>query len=178
MSRNSHTTPNHPTFQADGGVQETNRMAAAGSSTDTVLRAVQELSNLGQIATRETVQELTGLKQTIVDDRLRELADMRQLRRVTRGVYELVVRHPAPRAMSYTELDDGCVKLEIGDELLTLTPEETRKLARGLGGFLSEAHMIDTARAHLRMATDVAAEMIELRKRVDQIGAALGQHKN
>ena len=134
------------------------------TTTQQVLQAVQELHALEQIATRETVQAATGLRQTIVDDRLRALADEGKLRRLTRGVYEVTKSYPPPRAMSYTELDDGRVKLEIADFLVTLTPAETRKLVRGLAGFLNDAHLIDTAKTHLRVAVDTATDL-ELVKR-------------
>ena len=61
-----------------------------GNSTEQVYAAVQELREQGQIATRESVMELTGLKLSIVDDRLRALVDDGRLRRLIRGVYELV----------------------------------------------------------------------------------------
>ena len=68
---------------------------ATASSTDRVFDAVRELRALAQIATRETVAELTGLRLGIVDDRLRTLVDDGRLKRLLRGVYELVEVFPA-----------------------------------------------------------------------------------
>ena len=78
--------------------------------------------------------ELTGLKLSIVDDRLRALVDDEKLKRVLRGVYVPVENHPPARAISKTILPDGMVKLEIGDEVLTLTPREDRALAMLMSG--------------------------------------------
>ncbi|MFG5779188.1 hypothetical protein ACFIQF_19180 [Comamonas sp. J-3] len=104
------------------------------TSTQRIYDAVCELYNLEQVATRETVAELTGLKLSIVDDRLRALVDDDQLKRLLRGVYAPVEVHPPSRAMSKTVLPDGIVKLEVGDEVLTLTPREERTLALLLSG--------------------------------------------
>ena len=73
-----------------------------GNSTEQVYAAVQELREQGQIANRESVMELTGLKLSIVDDRLRALVDDGRLRRLIRGVYELVKTYRArPSALQH-----------------------------------------------------------------------------
>ncbi len=106
----------------------------AATSTTRILDAVCELHALEQVATRETVAELTGLKQAIVDDRLKFLTDDGRLKRVLRGVYVPVEVHPPARSISKTVLSDGMVKIEIGDDVLTLTPREDRTLAMLLSG--------------------------------------------
>lgn len=103
--------------------------AITATSTMRILDAVCELHALEQVVTRETVAELTGLKLTIVDDRLRALADDGRVKRVLRGVYVPVEVHPPARSISKTVLDDGTVKIEIGNDVLTLTPREDRALA-------------------------------------------------
>ena len=123
--------------------------AAAKSITSTqrVLDAVRDLRELDQIATRETVAELTGLKMGIVDDRLRALVDDGKLKRVLRGVYVPVEVHPPSRCISKTVLMDGTVKIEIGDEVLTLTPREDRALAMLQAGAVMQVLGIATGRA-------------------------------
>ena len=129
------------------------------TSTQRVLDAVRDLRELDQIATRETVAELTGLKMGIVDDRLRALVDDGKLKRLLRGIYELVETWPEPRELSCTTLSNGWVKLELGDALLSLTPTEARRAARALGGFAEDARVIETTRAHLFLATELAAKV-------------------
>ena len=135
--------------------------AAAKSITSTqrVLDAVRDLRELDQIATRETVAELTGLKMGIVDDRLRALVDDGKLKRLLRGIYELVETWPEPRELSCTMLSTGWVKLELGDDLLKLTPTEARRAARALGGFSEDARVIESTKAHLFLATELAAKL-------------------
>lgn len=120
---------------------------AKETSTQRIYDAVCELHALEQVATRETVAELTGLKLSIVDDRLRDLRDDGQVRRVLRGVYVPVEVHPPARSISKTVLTDGTVKIEIGDEVLTLTPREDRALAMLQAGAAMQVLGVATGRA-------------------------------
>lgn len=129
------------------------------TSTQRVLDAVQELHALEQIATRETIADLTGLKLTIVDDRLGVLVDEDRLRRVQRGVYVPVEAHPPARAMSKTVLPDGCIKIEIGDEVLTLTPKEDRALAMLQAGAATQAVSISTGRQASALLADLLQQV-------------------
>lgn len=128
----------------------TNRQV--NGSTDQIYAAVQELRELGQEATRHTIAQLTGLKMTIVDDRLRTLVDDGRLRRLVRGVYDLEKPYPPPRPMFFGILADGFVKLEVGDDVLTLSPTEARRLARGLGGFAEDSRLLDLNRVLAQIA--------------------------
>lgn len=113
---------------------------------------MQELRELGQEATRHTIAQLTGLKMTVVDDRLRTLADDGRLRRLVRGVYDLEKPYPPPRPMFFGILADGFVKVEVGDDVLTLSPTEARRLARGLGGFAEDSRLLDLNRVLAQIA--------------------------
>lgn len=144
---------------------------ATASSTDRVFDSVRELRALAQIATRETVAELTGLRLGIVDDRLRTLVDDGRLKRLLRGVYELVEVFPATRAISKTVLPNRMVKLDIGDDVVTLTPEEHRTLAELFVGAAGMAVMIHSTNQHLFLATEVAA-------RVDRIERAQAEKRD
>ena len=132
-----------------------------------VLEAVRELRSLEQIASRETVAELTGLKQAIVDDRLRALVDDGKLRRVLRGICELEETFPPPRAISKTILANGVVVYDVGDDVLTLTPQEARRLAEISMGAAGTAVMIDSTRQHLMLATELAAKVERLEREVE-----------
>lgn len=129
------------------------------TSTQRVFDAVRDLREVDQTATRETVAELTGLKMSVVDDRLRALVDDGKLKRLLRGIYELVETFPEPRELSCTTLSNGWVKLELGDALLRLTPTEARRAARALGGFAEDARVIESTRSHLFLATELAAKV-------------------
>lgn len=98
-----------------------------------VLEAVQDLHAQEQIVTRAALAELTGLKLTTIDDRLDVLVGEGDIIRVERGVFVPAVKHPPARPMSKTVIPDGSVKIEIGDDILTLTPREDRMLANLMG---------------------------------------------
>lgn len=134
------------------------------SSSALVLEAVQDLHNQEQIVTRETLAELTGLKLTVIDDRLGVLADDGAILRVQRGVYVPAPHHPPARPMSKTVIPDGTVKIEIGDEVLTLTPREDRMLANLQAGAAAQAAAIETGRNTALMAAELGAEIKRLRR--------------
>lgn len=139
--------------------QESASAPKAITSTQRVFDAVRDLRELDQIATRDTVAEVTGLKLSIVDDRLRTLVDDGKLKRLLRGVYELVETFPEPRTIYCGILPNGMVKLEVGESVETFTPSEARRAARALGGFAEDARVIESTRAHLFMATELAAKV-------------------
>lgn len=142
-------------------------------SSQRVYEAVRELRAADQIATRETVAELSGLKLAVVDDRLRTLVDDGMLKRLIRGIYELVEQYPPARVISKTVLPGGYVKLEIGDELLTLTPQEDRALALLQTGAAAQLIAIETGRAHLFTATELASKVEMQGRLLDSLRQAL-----
>lgn len=138
-----------------------------------VLDACQDLANLGRPITRETVAELTDLKLAVVDDRLGVLLDDGHLRRVLRGVYELVHIQPPSRPISKTVLPDGTVKVEIGDEVLQLTPKEERTLA---AMFASPMAVYEASvRTELASANihEIAAKMREMSAEIKRLRSKL-----
>lgn len=139
---------------------------ARKSTTALVLEAVQDLHNQEQIVTRETLAELTGLKLSVIDDRLGTLADDGAILRVQRGVYVPAPQHPPARPMSKTVMPDGMVKIEIGDEVLTLTPREDRALANLMAGAAAQAAAIETGRNTALMAAELGEEVKRLRRQV------------
>lgn len=159
------TTALQPGAEAD--------LAKPITSTQRVFDAVRDLRELDQIATRDTVAELTGLKLTIVDDRLRALVDDGKLKRLLRGIYELVESYPEPRELSCTMLSDGWVKLELGDSMVRLTPTEARRAARALGGFAEDARVIESTKAHLFLATELAAVVEKQGREIKALKAAM-----
>ena len=145
-------------------MQSESKASKPVTSTDRIYDAVRQLRSLEQIATRETVAELTGLKLSVVDDRLRALVDDGKLKRLLRGIYELVEAYPASRAISKTIVGNGYVKIEIGDQLLTLTPSEDRDLAMLQAGAAGQAILINSTTQHLYLATELAAKVEKLER--------------
>ncbi|MDR6453908.1 hypothetical protein [Variovorax paradoxus] len=146
---------------------------ARKSTTALVLEAVQDLHAQEQIVTRETLAELTGLKLSVIDDRLGTLADDGAILRVQRGVYVPAPRHPPARPMSKTVMPDGMVKIEIGDEVLTLTPREDRALANLMAGAAAQAAAIETGRNAAILAAELSEEVKRLRRQVSSLEAKI-----
>lgn len=139
---------------------------ARKSTTALVLEAVQDLHAQEQIVTRETLAELTGLKLSVIDDRIGTLADDGAVLRVQRGVYVPAPHHPPARPMSKTVMPDGMVKIEIGDEVLTLTPREDRALANLMAGAAAQAAAIETGRNTAILAAELGEQVKQLRRQV------------
>lgn len=124
-----------------------------------VQEAVEDLHRLEQIVTRETLAEHTGLKLSIIDDRLKALVIDGHIVRVQRGVFVPVAQHPAARPISHTELPDGTVVLDIGDDVMKLTPREARTLGAMLGGRAIQAAQIDIGHQSAFMSSEISSRV-------------------
>lgn len=144
------------------------------TSTQRIYDAVRDLRAQDQIATRETVAELTGLKLTIVDDRLRALVDDGRLKRLIRGIYELVEVFPPARTISKTVLDNGFTMIEVGDDVvLHLTPSEDRALGLLQMGAATQAATIESSRQYLFLVTELAAKVESQGREIKALRAAI-----
>lgn len=121
-----------------------------------VLDWVIDLHQKEQIVTREVLMSAMGLKLSIIDEHLSNLVNDGKLRRVRRGVFQPVQQMPPPRAMSKTLLPDGWVKLEIGEDVLMLTPRESRMFASMLQGEANLSSHIDLIGQVMASAADMA----------------------
>lgn len=140
-------------------------MAAIQRTTkQQILDAVHDLHNTEQMVTREALRELTGLALTIIDDRLATLVDDGALIRKSRGVFLPAVLHPPARPISKTVMPDGLVKIEIGDEVLTLTPREDRTLAGVQAGAALQFLGIDTEQSVILALADLRLKVRELER--------------
>lgn len=136
-----------------------------------VLDAVRDLRALDQPATRETVQDMTGLKGSIVDDRLKHLVDEEKLRRVMKGHYDLVTAYPESRIISQTLLPDGCLKLELGDDMLLLTPKELRDISMMLSGHAESARVLTITNPILVQNAELTSQIASLERKVKALTA-------
>lgn len=137
------------------------------SSTALVREAVEDLHAKEQPATRDTIAEVTGLTLGIVDDRLRALADNNEIVRVLRGIYKPIAKHPPARPMSRTLLPDGVTKLEVGDEMLILTPRETRMLGELLAGAAIQFSAIEMGHNAAALGSELNARVRKLERRAE-----------
>jgi hypothetical protein len=106
----------------------------SSAASQTIYNAVVDLNNTSRRAHRETIAEITGLKLSIVDDHLKRLKADGRLQLIERGVYIPIPPSREDRAVSNTMLPGGTCKVEIGDEVLSLTMREARMVVSVLGG--------------------------------------------
>lgn len=142
------------------------------SSTSIVLDAVEELHSKERVVLRETLAEFTGLKLSIIDDRIGVLIEEGQVHRVGRGVFVPAKQFPPARAISQTSLPDGWSKIEIGDDVLTLTPREKRMLGVMLAGAAAEATAIEAGHHANVLAAELAEKVRKLERQVRSLRAA------
>ena len=147
--------------------------AAAAEKMGRVYQAVRDLHAVGRAATRETVAEMCRLPLIVVDEQLRALHKAGQVVRVLRGHYEPALAFDPPRPVSKTILADGSVKIEIGDEVLTLSPAEDRALGSVMVGSAGVAVLAESSRQHMMLATSVAGRQEQQERTLQALIAAL-----
>lgn len=101
-------------------------MSRTSPAGPAIYAAIVDLHHTGQLATRKGLVKATGYKQTIVDDHTRRMREQEKIRLTSRGHYEPIEPLREDRAVSLTALPSGLFKLEVGDEMLELTPREGR----------------------------------------------------
>jgi len=135
------------------------------SNAELVLEAIQDLHNMEQVVTRETLSTVTGLKLTVIDDRVAYLIDNGQVHRIQRGVFVPAPDHKPARLMSKTVLPDGTVKIDIGDDqTLTLTPRENRMLGELMSGSGQQFSAIEIGHQSAVLASELALQVKSLRR--------------
>lgn len=144
-------------------------MTAVRTNKQLVLEAVEDLHRLEQIVTRETLANHLGMKLSVIDDRLKALVADERIIRVQRGVFVPVTQHPPARPISHTELPDGTVVLDIGDDVLHLTPREARTLGAMLGGRALQAAQVDIGHAAAHANADLAARVRMMERQLETI---------
>jgi len=98
---------------------------------------------------RQDVVQATGIRAEALREHIDALIDDGMIYRVERGLYAPVDHQPT-RPISITDLPDGRVKIEVGDELICLSASEHRILSARFAG----------ATAHRVAGSDLAAHII------------------
>ena len=103
-------------------------MSRPSPHTDVVYQAVRDLSTESSIARRDALKRRTGLPYSIIDEAIKRLReDEGSVYRLKSGAFVPVERYQE-EAISATILVDGVVKIESGDQLMTLSPRGCAKL--------------------------------------------------
>ncbi|MBI2750818.1 MAG: hypothetical protein HYX43_16240 [Burkholderiales bacterium] len=130
-----------------------------------------ELRNSERRINRRALADLTGLKPGIVDDHVERFIEKDQLRRAGNGELEVIEQFPATRPFSKTVLPDGLVRLEIGSDMLELTPSEARVIAREFAGHLQELAQTDAANRAVVLCHELARELKDARSQIKALRA-------
>lgn len=135
-----------------------------------VLESIRYLHHIKQraVSTQEIEACSDELSLSQVQDSLKRLLEAGQIARPGRGIYEPVAKHPEPRAISQTLHPDGTCKIEIGDEVIALTPMEHRTLVRMLGGVMAEAAQMAAESATLQQLAVQAAQIARLAQTMNE----------
>ena len=141
----------------------------ARSTAEDLFEAIQGMQVREQIVTRETLAEMTGLKQSIIDDRLAHLVDNGRIHRVQRGVFVPAVQHRPARAISRTLCPDGTTVLEVGDDVLHLSPRESRMLGEVMAGSSQQYAAIEIGHESARMNAVLSAQVSDVRRELRQL---------
>lgn len=137
------------------------------SSKELVYDAVVELHSLEQIITRETLSDHLDLSLGVIDDRLKSLTNDGLIARVQRGVYVPIEQLPPSRPISHTELPDGTVVLDVGDDVLTLNPREARTLAVMLYARAVQASQIELGQQSAILSDRLSRKLREVERKIN-----------
>lgn len=102
---------------------------------DIVLTCIIDICAHGGYASRAKIVELTQLKMSAVDEQIDRLKTDGLIRPLYAGVFE-PVDQAEDRCVSTTSQPFGRTKIEVGEEMISLTPREAFALAKQLAGVL------------------------------------------
>jgi hypothetical protein len=108
-------------------------MSEPKSYREQVMAAITVLCEHKDAASRVQIKSMTGLDMNSVDEAVRSLKNDELITMLHPGFYLPVDQSP-DRIVSATMLPQGKMKIEAGDEILTLNPRETFALAKMLAG--------------------------------------------
>lgn len=132
-----------------------------------ILDTIRDLHSQEQVITREVLRDTTGLKMSLIDDHIATMIADEKIRRVKAGVFVPVDTPPPARPISTTDMPDGMTILEIGDQVLHLTPREVRVLAARLGGQAAQFASIQTGH-------EVGVLVMEMQTKIRKLERDLG----
>ena len=108
----------------------TSRHTIRESVLDTITRLFEVRGKVP--VTRQDVMQETGIKGDALKEHLDALIDDGLLYRVDRGLYA-PIDHKPTRPITITDLPDGSVKIEVGDDMIFLSANEHKIVAARMG---------------------------------------------
>ena len=108
----------------------------SATNKEIIYDAIVTMRDKQQLPTRKALLSILGIRRSIIDDTISTLINEGKIYAPERGVYFPLFEHPVGRVISKTPLACGMVKVDIGDEVWTLTPKEARDIGQC---FMAEA---------------------------------------
>lgn len=140
------------------------------TTTKQILEAVIDLHAQEQTVTRDKIGEvLPHLTLQKISDRLGYLLETHQISRVERGVYVPVIAHAPSRPICKYILPDGTVKIEIGEQIITMTPRESRYLGNLMVAEAMQFSNIELGHTVSVMQNQVVDQMRRFERKLEKI---------
>lgn len=140
------------------------------TTTKQILEAVIDLHAQEQIVTRDKIGEiLPHLSLQKISDRLSYLIETNQISRAERGVYLPVITHAPSRPICKYILPDGTVKIELGDQIITMTPKESRYLGNLMVAEAMQFSNIELGHTVSVMQNQVVDQMRRFERKLEKI---------
>lgn len=140
------------------------------TTTKQILEAVIDLHAQEQIVTRDKIGEiLPHLTLQKISDRLSYLIETNQISRAERGVYVPVITHAPSRPICKYILPDGTVKIELGDQIITMTPKESRYLGNLMVAEAMQFSNIELGHTVSAMQNQVVDQMRRFERKLEKI---------
>ncbi len=140
------------------------------TTTKQILEAVIDLHAQEQIVTRDKIGEiLPHLSLQKISDRLSYLIETNQISRAERGVYVPVITHAPSRPICKYILPDGTVKIEIGEQIITMTPRESRNLGNLMVAEAMQFSNIELGHTVCVMQNQIVDQMRRFERKLEKI---------
>lgn len=145
----------------------TDTAPAQRRTRDVIWDAIVDLHSKEQVITRDVLREVTGLRLVVIDDHIKRFIEEEEsLRRVRSGVFQPVVTPPPARSVSATEIPGGMLKIEVGDDCISLWPREARALGSLLAGHAQEFAALQATYDAGQLSMQVQSQLRDLQAAV------------
>lgn len=138
-----------------------------GTNIMRVLSVCKTLTDADIAPTRDLIAEQTGLKLLAVDEAIKHLRKLGLLSREPQS-YKPIREYKENRIVSGSPLPSGEFKVELGDDVLTLTPKEARDLGLLLQGSALESAALSTQRWLMERMARLERENLKLKLEMRQ----------
>jgi hypothetical protein len=152
----------------DGGTERKARV-----SGETVYQAIVDLCAVKRKASRQAIAELTHLKVATVSDHIHRLKMDGRIRMIYNGVFEPTEVLPPDQPVGVLDLLDGRIKIERGDDVLTLTIGEWRRIGEFAHGAATQAGRMRNERDEIDRIERLERENRELRAQLHLLNKSL-----